>query len=43
MLFDRRSVLIGLGLAGSALVAVIGQFALIVGLRMIWVALRDEA
>lgn len=35
--------MIGLGLAGSALVAVIGQFALIVGLRMIWVALRDEA
>ncbi len=34
--------MIGLGLAGSALVAVVGQFALIVGLRMIWVALRED-
>lgn len=32
--------MIDLGLAGSALVAAIGQIALIVGLRMIWVALR---
>lgn len=32
--------MLGLGLAGSALIAGIGQFALLAGLRLIWVALR---
>lgn len=32
-----------LGLAGSALLAALGQFALLAGLRMIWVALRGAS
>ena len=35
--------MIDLGLAGSALVAALGQIALIIGLRMIWVARRGES
>lgn len=31
-----------LGLAGSALLALVGQFVLILGLRMVWVALRED-
>lgn len=36
-------VMIGLGLGLSALIAAVGQLALIVGLRLIWLELRNES